>query len=178
MEEIWKPVKGYEGLYMLSNEGQYYSYPRHHSKGGYSWGQNNGHGYLNMGLSKNNKAEKKLIHRLVYETFIGDIPNGYDVHHINHNRQDNRAENLCLKNASEHLSLHMQQHIEKTISAVVKKLSKPVVQLTVNGVFVAEYPSLREAARQTGIAQASISKCCLNRKNYKTAGGYIWKFAV
>lgn len=169
MEEIWRPVKGYESLYMLSNEGQIYSHPRPYCEGGYNWGHKCGK-YLQICLSKNSKIVNRYIHRLVYETFIGDIPNGYDVHHINHNREDNRVENLCLKKSLDHKKEH-------SIEAI-KINSKPVIQFTKDGQFVTEYPSIAEASRQTGINHNQINGCCLNKPHYKTAGGYIWKYTA
>lgn len=50
--------------------------------------------------------------------------------------------------------------------------SKAVLQYTKDMVFVAEYPSQKEASRQTGICTSSINDCCNNR--IKTAGGYRW----
>lgn len=34
------------------------------------------------------------VHRLAYETFVGEIPNGYEIDHINTIRDDNRLDNL------------------------------------------------------------------------------------
>jgi len=117
------------------------------------------------------------IHKLVYETFIGPIPEGYDVHHINHNRQDNRLENLCLIEHKKHSKIHIEEHKEKTINSTTKKCSKPVCQYTKDGQFISEYPSAREASRQTGISQGNISNCCKGGKyGFKTAGGCIWKY--
>ena len=41
---------------------------------------------------------------------------------------------------------------------------------------VIEFHSACEAKRQTGINNKNISSCCLNRKRFKSAGGYKWKF--
>lgn len=53
----------------------------------------NSYGYLCVGVSK---PKRKIIrvHRLVYETFVGAIPQGYVIDHINTIRDDNRIENL------------------------------------------------------------------------------------
>ena len=51
---------------------------------------------------------------------------------------------------------------------------KAVVQLTKGGVFVAEYVSLQEANRQTGIFQQNIGKVCMCKRKY--AGGFIWMY--
>ena len=47
---------------------------------------------------------------------------------------------------------------------------------TTKGKAVAQYPSIREAERQTGIDNAWISACCRGKYGYKTAGGYVWKY--
>jgi len=49
-----------------------------------------------------------LEHRYVWEQANGEIPPGYQIHHINHNKQDNRLENLQLLSNSEHQKLHNQ----------------------------------------------------------------------
>ena len=53
--------------------------------------------------------------------------------------------------------------------------SKPVLQFSKDGEFIAEYPSIMEASRQTGCYQGNICRCCMGK--YKSAGGYLWKYA-
>lgn len=52
--------------------------------------------------------------------------------------------------------------------------SKAVIQLSKDGEFIAEYPSTKEAERQTGCHHQSICACCKGR--LKTCGRYIWKY--
>lgn len=47
-----------------------------------------------------------------------------------------------------------------------------VQRFTKDGQLVAEYPSIEEAHRQTGINAANIGSCC--KGNLKSAGGYFW----
>lgn len=54
---------------------------------------------------------------------------------------------------------------------------KAVNQFTIDGIFIAQYPTIREAERTTGINNAWISGCCRGKYGYKTAGGYVWKYA-
>lgn len=54
----------------------------------------NNDGYLRIRCVVNNKLLQKMVHRIIYETFIGEIPNGYEIDHINAIKSDNRLENL------------------------------------------------------------------------------------
>ena len=51
-------------------------------------------GYLSVALSRDDKVTRVRVHRLVYEAFIGPIPSGMGINHINSNKRDNRLENL------------------------------------------------------------------------------------
>lgn len=57
---------------------------------------------------------------------------------------------------------------------IAKIHSIPVVQYDKQMNFIREYPSAREAERQTGATDTSISRCC--RGLAKSAGGYVWKY--
>lgn len=57
-----------------------------------------------------------------------------------------------------------------------KQKSKPVLQLSLNDEIIAEYPSLIEAERITGVKFGSISNVCRNKT--KTAGGYKWRYKM
>lgn len=48
----------------------------------------------------------ELVHRLVYKTFVGEIPPGYHIHHKDHNKQNNAVDNLELIDPVEHQHLH------------------------------------------------------------------------
>lgn len=54
--------------------------------------------------------------------------------------------------------------------------SIPVSQYSSNGVLLAVYHSLSQAARVTGATKSAISKCCNNKPKHRTAGGFIWKY--
>lgn len=173
-----KPVKGCEGLYEIGNNGLLHSIKRKYSGDKLSFGSKSSRNgrYRSFSLRCNGITIQKYAHRLVYETFIGDIPQGYDVHHKNGNPKDNRVENLELIELHKHRIEHKREKF------------KPVVQYTKDGEFVAEYPSVREAERQTGIHSSKISAVCMGKKKkciskgktyyyvIKKAGGYIWKY--
>lgn len=50
-----------------------------------------------------------LLHRLVYERTRGRIPNGYHIHHVDHDPSNNDPSNLRAMPRSEHLSTHMRE---------------------------------------------------------------------
>jgi len=52
---------------------------------------------------------------------------------------------------------------------------KKVLQYSKDGVFIQEYKSATDAGNKLNICISGISSCCLGRKCYATAGGYIWK---
>ena len=60
------------------------------------------------------------------------------------------------------------------VSGLNNKVSKAVTQFTLDGEIVAEYFSMREAERVTGVQIANIISACKGR--YKTAGGFKWKY--
>lgn len=99
MEEIWKPIEGYEGLYEVS------SYGRVKRLGGYDRFNRkkvskilklsyNNSGYYIVHLWKNGFRKSKLLHRLVAETFIPNIDNLPQVNHKDENKSNNRVDNL------------------------------------------------------------------------------------
>jgi len=97
MEEIWKDIPSYEGLYAISNKGKVKSYPKQQ---GVVWKQETllvnaiNKGYERVRLSKNGKIKNWQVHRLVALTFISNLDNKLCVNHINSIRNDNRVENL------------------------------------------------------------------------------------
>ena len=69
-----------------------------------------------------------------------------------------------------------EEALTKPITELNNCRSKPVVQMTLQGEEIAEYPSAIEASRQVGCGNAEIGKCCSGK--LKTSGGYKWKFKI
>lgn len=66
------------------------------------------------------------------------------------------------------------QYTKETIEkmAEIKTKYPPITQLSMFGVFMAEYPSAKAAERATGVNNANISKCC--NREIKQSGGFLW----
>lgn len=175
--EIWKDITGYEGIYQVSNLGRVKRIGKYRNQ--YKeWNSNvllkpidNSNGYLFVTLSKNNKTKQFYIHRLVAYAFIENTDKLPEVNHKDGNKQNNQIENLEWVTCSENIK-HCNKHLNPKRKNC--KGSKPVIQLDLNGNFIKEYPSYREAVRQTGISK--IDKVCNRIKYRKTAGGYMWKY--
>lgn len=177
--EIWKPVTGYEMIYEVSNLGRVRSLDRvvngkncRKLRKGKILNPVNARGYNRVCLYKNGVWKRFLVHRLVAQAFIPNPNNLPVINHINEIKTDNRSENL--EYCTQKQNLEYSGNIEKWINS----RKKPVIQLTLDGYFVAEYESTMDAEIKTGIYQGNISKCCLNKKHFKSAGGYKWKFKI
>lgn len=185
-QEEWRPVVGYEGLYMVSDLGRVKSVPRKWAKGGILKPAPDRRGYLRVDLSKNGKKETCRVHILVMRAFKGKCPTGHEVDHINFKRDDNRLSNLSYQPKEVNRGRHcpewlvkMQklsqdpEWLRKNAEAAKRTKSKPVDQFTLDGKFVKRWPSATDAARELGISKCHISSCCNGKR--KSAGGYIWK---
>ena len=177
MTTEWRPVKGYEGLYIVSNMGEVRSLPRMvamNYKGKETMAYRPGvllkqcvsnSGYKQVHLYKDGVGKPILVHRLVAMTFI---PNPWDLPQVNHkdeNRLNNRVENL------EWCSAKYNGSYGERPSKYMRKVS----QYTISGVKVATYDSLADAARAVGCHYTHITHCCTGGKD-KTAKGFIWRY--
>lgn len=177
MEEIWKDVKDYEGLYQISNYGRVKSLARTaHSK--YSDRQlkeiimspkTTRFGYYAVRLCKNGKKKDFLVHRLVAQAFI---PNNFNLPQINHkdeNRKNNNVENLEWCDASYNINYGNRN------KKVSEKISRKVAKYDLEGNLLKVYKSMTEAQNENGIWHSEIGKCC--RKISKTASNFMWEYA-
>lgn len=92
--EFWRDVKGYKGLYQVSNVGQVRSLPRHGTKGKILKPLKDTGGYLFVSLCKDGEKKFFLIHRLIAEAFLPNQEKLAEVDHINNAKTDNRVANL------------------------------------------------------------------------------------
>lgn len=85
---VWNQIKGYEGLYWVSEEGMIKS--KYRIRKPYLLPN----GYLALNLSKDGKHKTEYVHRLVAENFIDKKEGELQVNHKNEIKTDNRVENL------------------------------------------------------------------------------------
>jgi len=100
--EIWKDIPGYEGKYQVSNLGNVKSMNYMHTKKEHILIKRvQPTGYHTVTFCKNGKAKQYLVHRIVYQTFAGEIPEGMQVNHIDENKLNNNIGNLNLMTPKE-----------------------------------------------------------------------------
>jgi hypothetical protein len=89
------PIKGFEGLFVITKDLKVISIPRKGTLGGEIKPiLNTINGYYRVSLTKDNKRKKTMLHRLIAEQFIPNPNNYKNVDHINGIKTDNRIENL------------------------------------------------------------------------------------
>jgi len=103
--EIWKFIKNFE-CYQISNYGRIKSFKRYGGTDVRILEQSKDNdGYFIVGLHKNGKRQNKKVHKLMYTHFIGLIPKGFVIHHLDFTT-NNFLENFQVMTRSEHQKLH------------------------------------------------------------------------
>ncbi len=174
--EKWKNIKGYEGLYQVSNLGNVRSlnyrkqgfvknlYLKHHPDG-----------YRQVELFKNGTKRMITVHRLVAEAFVPNR-NGYDVvNHLNENKADNRVENLEWIDFAGNVRYSKNKHRNENKNKSLKR-NERVLQLSLDGVLIKEWANITEVKHSTKYNNWSIYQCCEGVR--KSAYGFKWQYAT
>ena len=178
--EEWRDVRGFEGLYQVSNLGRVKSlerdiittyrgtiHTRHYremilkrkvSKAGYHY----------VVLCNSGQHLRIGIHRLVAIAFVPGYKEGLIVNHKDENPSNNQADNLEWCNHT-YNNTYGNQFKHRYDGRKMK-----VVQRDASG-HIHEYESLQEAARQTGHAATVITRWC--KKIHHPQDGSRWNFA-
>lgn len=170
MNEIWEPVKGYEGLYEVSNLGRVKSLNYKRTKQEKILKPNiTKANYQQVHLCKDKKIKILYIHRLVAETFIPNHNNYPCVNHKDENSINNVVNNLewCDKKYNNNYGNCKEKHS--------KEVSIPINQYDLKDNFIKQWNSMKEAQETLKISRGNICLCCQGKRN-KT-GGYKWRYA-
>lgn len=180
MEEVWKDIKDYEGLYQVSNMGRVKSLPKLKKTPtatfmtkerikSFSYCK----GYFRVSLTKKGINKHYFVHCLVAQAFLGDA-NGLTVNHKDENKKNNFVENL------EYLSIGENIRYGTGIQRSAKsRTDNPLTgtavnQYTLDGAFVKRYISIKQAKKENGFHKENISLCCQHKRNQ--SNGYIWRY--
>lgn len=166
--EFYVDIPNYEGLYQISNLNNVRS-----------WINNKGNrrkepkilkqyldhkGYPKVSLYKNGKIKHKLVHQLMWLAWRGEIPEGMQINHINEIKTDNRLDNLNLMTCKENVNWGTRN----------ERISKSVIQKSLDGKVIKKWSSLIEIERELGYSHGNICDCC--RGKFRQRYGYIWQY--
>lgn len=153
----WKPIAGFEN-YSVNENGEI----KNTKSGELKKPSVSGGGYLMVCLYKDSRYRRDYVHRIVAEAFL-ENPNGYsEINHKDENKSNNKVSNLewCTRTYNQ-----------------AKAFGRPVVAYK-DGVEVARYSSIAEAARDVGLCDSSIFGAINNIRNHKVAAGLEWSYAT
>lgn len=134
MQEVWKDIAGYEGMYQVSNLGNVRSLDRvvevknqtsRFVKGKEKRQTVGNHGYCVVYLYKDNKLQTETVHRLVAEAFLANPKNKETVNHIDGNKKNNCVENLEWSSYTENNAHARLQGLNKTEN-IAKGMRNPI----------------------------------------------------
>ena len=188
VEEVWKDIEGYEGLYEVSSFGRV-----RNSKSKRIRKQNLVKGYLMIGLSKDGKKKVFSVHRLVALNFIPNPEEKPEVNHLDEIKTNNNVDNLAWATSKENSNWGTRnKKISEYVIANPVRIKgrknnnrgggkfKPIYQIDANtGEIVNRYDSVGEAlvAMGSNPKSGSISSCLSEKGHRNTYKGYKWKYA-
>ncbi len=197
MTEQWRTAvyddEVYEGLYKVSNLGKILSLNyRNTGKAELMTPVKDKKGYFTVQLSKNGKKKRCYVHRLIAQTFL---PNPKGKPCINHKIEGKKGKKINMVIFNEDGSVDEEKstiewttykenndyatRTERAGKAISKantngKLSKRVLQLSLSGDLIREYPSIMECERN-GFDHSHVSECC--RGKLKSHKGFRFMYA-
>lgn len=180
--EEWRPAKGFEGLYEVSNTQKVRSLERYVKCGYGKIKKIKGkiltpyicNGYYAYNLRKGGKTLKSYLHRLMAEAFIPNPESYPQIDHINTVRTDCRIENLrwCSSKQNQGNPLTREKlrmnayeseecKIKRTTTRDSKGLNKKVFCYDSNGNFIKEYTRASQVAEEIGVPPSHVNNACL-----------------
>ncbi len=176
MQEIWKPIVGWEGLYEVSNLGNVRSLDRYVNQLNYkrfckgqllkpTFHKSN---YYNVTLRNSGIQKISKVHQLVMNAFNPNTFNKkLEINHIDGNTRNNRLDNLewCTH----------QQNLQHASEHRLLSIYKPINQYDLHGNFIKRWDSMIEARKYYNYGINSLRNACKRKSGIHK--GYIWRYA-
>ena len=168
MEEKWKDIKSYEGIYQVSNLGRVRSFAKSYDPH-IMTPMPNQKGYMRIFLINGTKHKWLRVHRLVAMAFI---PNPNNLPQVNH--KDGNKLNNCVDNLEWVTNQENCEHAQR--NGLTNYKERPIV-LIKKGKVIKRFDSIRDAARQTNICYQNIYYQLTNCKHkQKKTKDIAWAF--
>ena len=160
----WRPIRGYENLYAVSNYGEVFSFQTHKVLKAIKQSR----GYLRVVLHKNGEQSSAYIHRLTASAFLDNSNNLPEVNHIDGNKCNNYVGNLEWVTSRENYDHAIQHELYQ------RGEDRPLSKLTVDDVryirencikFDSEF-GIKPIAAALGVSSTAVGKI-LNGENWK-----------
>lgn len=190
--ELWKNIKGYEGIYQISNHGKVRSLTcvltdkngrRVMHKGKEMKQTPNSSGYLRVFLKKNGVGRYWFVHRLVALHFVSnnDTERNNVVNHLDSNFLNNSASNLewttplgnvqhAIKNGRTRRTREWLRHLRESNEVN----GKSVIGINLNTGETIRFVCLNDS-RKAGFEPSCVCDCCKGKR--RTHKGYKWRYA-
>lgn len=187
MQEEWRPVKGYEGYYEVSNRGAVRSLTRSITrKDGVIQTKEarlmtpikSQDGYLKVKLSKEGVTKTVAIHRLVAEAYVrypGDDDDGcvYEVNHIDCDRKNNSCENLEWVTHAYNVKYAIQQRHHVCTRDLTGR-NNPNYDNHILTDFYREHPELRKKLGRPGNQNGRAKPIAIYDKDMNQLASFSW----
>ena len=162
--EVWQDIPNYEGLYQASTYGRIKSLITNKILK-----PCNCRGYSVLMVRKNGKTIPIKVHRAVGITFLPTPPKEKNcINHRDEIKNNNRVENL------EWCDVAYNNVYNGKINKILQKRKKKVKQYTIDGVFLQEFDSAKEAAEKCNCTRELIQYACTGK--IKTAKNFKWSY--
>lgn len=156
--EIWKDIKGYEGKYQASSDGRI-----RNAKGKVLKTYTDKCGYQLIGLYKDGKSKTFRVHRIIYETLVGDIPIDLQINHKDFNRSNNKVSNLEVTTREENVRYSLQNTLRANaydengnrISKGNSKINREIAE-EIRMIYATEDVTYNDLAKAYGIKRSAI----------------------
>lgn len=121
------------------------------------------YGYHTVSLHNTNGMKVCKVHRLVAKAFLPDYDDNLQVNHKDEVKTNNQVNNLEMCTNRYNCNYGSRR----------TALAKPVIQETLDGIFIKEWESTRQIERELGYKHTSISACCRGQiKDWHTGNTY------
>ena len=187
MKEIWKDIKGWEGLYQVSTLGRVKSLHRdivtkggclRHSRDKILKPKRNLFGYLSVRFQHKPSGRNKfyMVHRLVADAFIVNSQGLPFINHKDENKENNVYSNLEWCTAKYNVNYGTCQERRRLKLRLTNCNCRNVRQKTMDGKEVKIYHSISEAAREMNVDKSRIYQVCRGINHSVSCCGFKWEY--